>query len=103
MPDAASPRRCRDHERVRFAYTARDRADTRRDVEPHSLVNAGRRWYLVACDCGREDWRTFRVDRIAKPAAAGVRFSPRELPAKRRRGLRRAIAAAPIRRATRRA
>jgi predicted DNA-binding transcriptional regulator YafY len=72
----------RDHERVRFAYTARDRAGTRREVEPHSLVNAGRRWYLVAFDCGRDDWRTFRVDRIAKPASTGVRFSARDLPAK---------------------
>ena len=73
---------CRDHERVRFAYTARDRADTRREAEPHALVNAGRRWYLVAWDCGRTDWRTFRVDRIAKPASTGVRFTPRTLPAK---------------------
>jgi predicted DNA-binding transcriptional regulator YafY len=73
---------CRDRERVRFAYTARDRADSRRDVEPHSLVNAGRRWYLVAWDRGREDWRTFRVDRIARPAATGVRFAERELPTK---------------------
>lgn len=72
----------RDHERVRFAYTARDQAGTRRDVEPHSLVNAGRRWYLVAFDRGRDDWRTFRVDRIADPASTGVRFSARELPAK---------------------
>ncbi len=72
----------RDRERVRFAYTARDKAGTRRETEPHSLVNAGRRWYLVAWDCGREDWRTFRVDRIAKPASSGVRFTPRELPAK---------------------
>ncbi len=73
---------CRDHERVRFAYTARDRAGTRREVEPHALVNAGRRWYLVAFDCGRDDWRTFRVDRIEKPVPAGTRFTPRELPAK---------------------
>ena len=73
---------CRDHERVRFAYTARDRADSRRETEPHALVNAGRRWYLVAWDCGREDWRTFRVDRIAKPASTGVRFKERTLPAK---------------------
>jgi predicted DNA-binding transcriptional regulator YafY len=51
-------------------------------AEPHSLVNAGRRWYLVACDCGRDDWRTFRVDRIEAPASSGVRFHPRELPAK---------------------
>ena len=65
---------CRDHERARFAYTARDRAGTRREVEPHALVNAGRRWYLVAYDCGRSDWRTFRVDRIEKPASTGVRF-----------------------------
>jgi predicted DNA-binding transcriptional regulator YafY len=73
---------CRDHERVRFAYTARDRADSRREAEPHALVNAGRRWYLVAWDCGRTDWRTFRVDRIKKPASTGVRFQARELPAK---------------------
>src|SRR3954447_728454 len=72
----------RDHERVRFAYTARDRAGTQREIEPHSLVNAGRRWYLVAYDCGREDWRTFRVDRIERPVSSGSRFHPRELPAK---------------------
>jgi predicted DNA-binding transcriptional regulator YafY len=72
----------RDHERVRFAYTARDRAGTQRETEPHSLVNAGRRWYLVAYDCGREDWRTFRVDRIDGPASTGARFHPRPLPAK---------------------
>jgi predicted DNA-binding transcriptional regulator YafY len=72
----------RDHERVRFAYTARDRAGTQRETEPHSLVNAGRRWYLVAFDCGRADWRTFRVDRIERPTSTGARFHPRELPAK---------------------
>src|SRR3954454_10147567 len=70
----------RDRERVRFAYTARDRMDTRREAEPHSLVNAGRRWYLVAWDRDRADWRTFRVDRIARPQSSGVRFTPRELP-----------------------
>jgi predicted DNA-binding transcriptional regulator YafY len=73
---------CRDTERVRFAYSARDKADSRREVEPHSLVNAGRRWYLVAWDCGRADWRTFRLDRLTKPATTGVRFAPRTLPAK---------------------
>src|SRR5215213_9716396 len=72
----------RDHERVRFRYTARDRADTRREAEPHALVNAGRRWYFVAWDCGRTDWRTFRVDRIDRPSSTGVRFTPRDLPAK---------------------
>lgn len=73
---------CRDRERLRFGYTARDSSESRREVEPHSLVNAGRRWYLVAWDCGREDWRSFRVDRLARPAPAGARFEPRELPAR---------------------
>lgn len=72
---------CRDRECLRFAYTSRDGSETRREVEPHSLVNRGRRWYLVAYDRRREDWRSFRVDRLAGPAATGVRFAARELPA----------------------
>src|SRR5204863_7983105 len=52
---------CRDSERLRFAYRSRDGAETRREVEPHSLVNLGRRWYLAAWDRGRDDWRTFRI------------------------------------------
>src|ERR671911_1874230 len=73
---------CRDSECLRFAYRGRDGAPSRREVEPHSLVNLGRRWYLVAWDRGREDWRTFRVDRLTKPASTGVRFAQREPPAK---------------------
>jgi predicted DNA-binding transcriptional regulator YafY len=73
---------CRDSECLRFAYTSRDGTDSRRAVEPHSLVNHGRRWYLVAWDRGREDWRTFRVDRLARPSSTGGRFTPRKLPAK---------------------
>jgi predicted DNA-binding transcriptional regulator YafY len=72
---------CRDAERLRFGYRSRDGADSRREVEPHSLVNLGRRWYLVAWDRGREDWRTFRVDRLERPASTGGRFAPRALPA----------------------
>ena len=72
---------CRDTECLRFAYRSRDGTDSRREVEPHSLVNLGRRWYLVAWDRRREDWRTFRVDRLARPASSGVRFTPRTLPA----------------------
>jgi predicted DNA-binding transcriptional regulator YafY len=73
---------CRDSECLRFTYRSRDGSDTRRQVEPHSLVNLGRRWYLVAWDRGREDWRTFRVDRLDRPAATGARFTARKLPAK---------------------
>jgi predicted DNA-binding transcriptional regulator YafY len=73
---------CRDTECLRFAYASRDGTASRRDVEPHALVNRGRRWYLVAWDRGREDWRTFRVDRLTRAAATGARFTPRTLPAK---------------------
>jgi predicted DNA-binding transcriptional regulator YafY len=72
---------CRDSERLRFSYRSREGVDSRRDVEPRSLVNSGRRWYLVACDRDREDWRTFRLDRLARPSSTGARFQPRPLPA----------------------
>ena len=71
---------CRDRERLRFAYVARDSTESTRVVEPHSLVNLGRRWYLVAWDCDRDDWRTFRVDRLERAAPAGARFDARALP-----------------------
>ena len=73
---------CRDTECLRFAYASRDGTASRREVEPHALVNRGRRWYLVAWDRGREDWRTFRVDRLTRASATGARFTPRPLPAK---------------------
>ena len=72
---------CRDSECLRFDYRSRDGTDSRREVEPHSLVNRGRRWYLVAWDRRRDDWRTFRIDRLVKPSS-GTRFSQRRLPAK---------------------
>lgn len=71
---------CRDREQVRFAYVARDGAATDRLIEPHRLVTAGRRWYLAAFDLRRDDWRTFRVDRLADVRLAGVRFTPRRPP-----------------------
>lgn len=71
---------CRDHELARFDYRAGEGIDTRRLVEPHRLVTAGRRWYLVAWDRGRDGWRTFRLDRLAHPQATGGRFTPREIP-----------------------
>jgi len=73
---------CRDRECLRFGYRSRDGADTRREVEPHSLVNLGRRWYLLAWDRRRRDWRSFRIDRLTAPAPSGSRFQPRELPAR---------------------
>jgi predicted DNA-binding transcriptional regulator YafY len=68
-------------ERLRFDYQAGDGARTRRLVEPHRLVATGRRWYLVAFDNDRDDWRIFRVDRLTGPRATGVRVAPRRPPA----------------------
>ncbi|MGW5659445.1 helix-turn-helix transcriptional regulator [Streptomyces sp. NPDC003758] len=67
-------------ERLRFAYRSGDGTPSRRLAEPYRLVSTGRRWYLVAYDLEREDWRTFRVDRVTEPFATGARFAPRELP-----------------------
>jgi predicted DNA-binding transcriptional regulator YafY len=71
---------CRDAERLRFDYHGHDGTDTVRSVEPHRLVSWGRRWYLVAWDVDRRDWRTFRVDRITPRTPTGPRFAPREGP-----------------------
>ena len=71
---------CRDHERLRFDYRAHSGAASRRSVEPYRLINDRRRWYLVAWDTDRDDWRTFRADRIEPRTPAGPRFTPRELP-----------------------
>ncbi|HEY2286172.1 MAG TPA: YafY family protein [Streptosporangiaceae bacterium] len=72
---------CRDSERIRFAYTAASGAQSSRHVEPHRLVSLGRRWYLVGYDLDRQDWRSFRLDRLSEPSGSGARFRPRELPA----------------------
>jgi predicted DNA-binding transcriptional regulator YafY len=88
VPDAVDPavltelaHLCRDAERLRFEYRDHDGTTSRRSVEPHRLVCTERRWYLVAWDLDREDWRTFRVDRITPRPPHGPRFEPREAPA----------------------
>lgn len=68
------------HEQLRFDYAGHDGAATLRRVEPHQLVYTGRRWYLLAWDLDRGDWRTFRADRIRPRVPTGPRFSPREPP-----------------------
>ncbi len=66
-------RACRDEVEASFRYV---RGDERR-VEPYRLVTSERRWYLLAYDLGRDDWRTFRVDRMTGVAARTWRFRPR--------------------------
>jgi predicted DNA-binding transcriptional regulator YafY len=71
---------CRDHERLRFDYLDHHDTLSARISEPHRLVNWGRRWYLVAWDVDRGDWRTFRVDRLTPKTPTGPVFAPRALP-----------------------
>lgn len=73
-------RACRDHERVRFTYTTREDVVSERNVEPHHLVTLYHRWYLVAYDRDRDDWRTFRLDRLSEPWPTRMRFRPRAIP-----------------------
>lgn len=64
---------------LRFGYPPDPDGPPRR-VAPHHLVTWGGRWYLVAWDLDRADWRTFRADRISPRTPTGPRFAPRELP-----------------------
>ena len=70
---------CRDHERVRFTYTAASGEVSRRRVEPYTLAPADRHWYLLCWDLERDDWRTFRVDRVGGIEHTRVLFEPRPL------------------------
>jgi predicted DNA-binding transcriptional regulator YafY len=71
---------CRDHERIRFNYRSRSEELTERNLEPHQLVSLGQRWYLLAFDRDRDDWRTFRLDRVDSPRLTRFRFEPRPIP-----------------------
>ncbi|MEU3643885.1 YafY family protein [Lentzea sp. NPDC034063] len=71
---------CRDRQRIRFGYVGHAGEESQREAEPHRLVTWGRRWYLVAWDLVREDWRTFRLDRMSVRTPFGARFTPREIP-----------------------
>ncbi|NYE94828.1 putative DNA-binding transcriptional regulator YafY [Psychromicrobium silvestre] len=63
-------------------YQKHDGEASSRLIEPYRLVDSGPRWYLLAWDLQREDWRTFRVDRVQAKPTERQRFLPRALPAK---------------------
>jgi predicted DNA-binding transcriptional regulator YafY len=71
---------CSEHRVVQLRYRDQQSRATRRDVEPQRLVLVERRWYLAAWDRSRQDWRTFRVDRITPPVQVGAGFVPRPAP-----------------------
>ena len=74
----------RAREVLRFSYRHaaqdEDEPPRRHRVEPHHLVTADGRWYLVAWDLERDDWRIYRVDRLTPSIPTGPRFAPREVP-----------------------
>jgi predicted DNA-binding transcriptional regulator YafY len=71
---------CSERRELRFRYRDRDGAPSSRTVEPHRIVHMSRRWYLVAWDPEKNDWRTFRIDRLEGCAATGAHFAPRSAP-----------------------
>jgi len=71
---------CRDAQLLDFGYVARGGETSQRNVEPYRVVHSASRWYLLAFDPSRADWRTFRLDRIATAPTLGARFVPRPLP-----------------------
>jgi len=89
-PDSQSPvdpevlmtlaRACRDHEHVDADYVDRAGSPSSRRLEPYQMVTTGRRWYLLAYDRDREDWRSLRLDRMAQVRARGTTFTARAAP-----------------------
>ena len=71
---------CRDRMPARFDYRAKDGEHSDRFVEPHALVALETRWYLLAFDRDRDDWRTFRLDRIGQVTTSTLTFREREIP-----------------------
>ncbi|MDN5749905.1 MAG: YafY family transcriptional regulator, partial [Pseudonocardia sp.] len=72
-------RACRDEVEAGFDYPSGSGVSRRR-VEPYRLVASDRRWYLLAFDLDRDDWRSFRVDRMTEVAPRSWRFRPRAAP-----------------------
>ncbi|TCJ89913.1 helix-turn-helix transcriptional regulator [Nocardia alba] len=67
-------------ETLRFDYRSHTGEPTRRTVEPHRIAHWSRKWYLVGWDTDRDDWRTFRVDRMSLRIPNGARFTHRSSP-----------------------
>ncbi|MGV9800640.1 helix-turn-helix transcriptional regulator [Mycobacterium sp. NPDC003449] len=89
-------RACRDHEHVTAGYTDIRGTSTQRRLEPYQLVTTGRRWYLMAYDRDRADWRSLRLDRMSDARAMGSTFVARDAP-DAASYVRRAISSSPYR------
>ncbi|MFD4034417.1 helix-turn-helix transcriptional regulator [Streptomyces sp. NPDC058637] len=62
---------CRRGERARLSYRDHAGKATARDIDPYRLVHTGHRWYFVARDVARDQWRTFRADRVVQVQPTG--------------------------------
>jgi predicted DNA-binding transcriptional regulator YafY len=89
-------RACRDHEHVSASYVDRSGSSTERRLEPYQLVTTGKRWYLLAFDRDRQDWRSLRLDRMRDVRAHGTTFVIRAAP-DAAAYVRRSITASPYR------
>lgn len=87
---------CRDCRSLRFAYCNHAGDASQRHVQPLRLANHGRRWYLIAWDTERSDWRSFRVDRMDGAPTVGAPFLSRPVPPDVAARLERGIAYAPF-------
>ena len=74
---ARAARGCRE---VRFDYAAASGEESSRRAEPYRLVATTSRWYLLAWDLDRADWRSFRLDRMSEVRETTFAFRPREAP-----------------------
>jgi predicted DNA-binding transcriptional regulator YafY len=89
---------CRDSRQVTLRYQDHQGRGSARTLQPLRLAHTGnRRWYLLAWDMGRNDWRTLRVDRIKGKPVVGAPFVPRQPPPDVERFVAEAIAHAPYR------
>lgn len=68
----------RDRQTLRFGY---DEHDALRRTRPHAIVARNSRWYLIAWDLDKDDWRIFRLDRMSPRVPTGPSFIPRALAA----------------------
>jgi len=73
-------RAARAFHEVRFDYAAASGEETSRRAEPYRLVATTSRWYLLAWDLDRGDWRSFRLDRMSEVRESTFTFRPREAP-----------------------
>jgi len=69
----------REQRTIRFDYG--DDVDRMpRRVEPHAVVARKGRWYLIAWDLEKTDWRIYRLDRMNPRTPAGAVFTRRPIP-----------------------